>query len=80
MVIAMRMRQYDPMFPRTALVTGGASGIGAAIVDLLRSEGAEVQALDVADGFDVSDSQAWEKVGAVELATVSSSASGSSRA
>jgi NAD(P)-dependent dehydrogenase (short-subunit alcohol dehydrogenase family) len=68
MVVAMRMRQYDPMFPRMALVTGGASGIGAAIVDLLRSEGAEVQALDVADGFDVSDSQAWEKVGAVELA------------
>jgi NAD(P)-dependent dehydrogenase (short-subunit alcohol dehydrogenase family) len=68
MVIAMRMRQYDPMFPRTALVTGGASGIGAAIVALLRSEGAEVQALDLADGFDVSDSQAWEKVGAVELA------------
>jgi NAD(P)-dependent dehydrogenase (short-subunit alcohol dehydrogenase family) len=64
----MRMRQYDPMFPRTALVTGGASGIGAAIVDLLRSEGAEVQALDLADGFDVSDSQAWEKIGAVELA------------
>jgi NAD(P)-dependent dehydrogenase (short-subunit alcohol dehydrogenase family) len=68
MVIAMRMRQYDPMFPRTALVTGGASGIGAAIVHLLRSEGADVQALDLADGFDVSDPQAWETVGAVELA------------
>jgi NAD(P)-dependent dehydrogenase (short-subunit alcohol dehydrogenase family) len=68
MVIAMRMGQYAPMFPRTALVTGGASGIGAAIVDLLREEGAEVQALDLADGFDVSDPQAWETVGAVELA------------
>jgi NAD(P)-dependent dehydrogenase (short-subunit alcohol dehydrogenase family) len=68
MVIAMRMGQYAPMFPRTALVTGGASGIGAAIVDLLRGEGAEVQALDLADGFDVSDAQAWETVGAVELA------------
>jgi NAD(P)-dependent dehydrogenase (short-subunit alcohol dehydrogenase family) len=68
MVIAMRMRQYAPMFPRTALVTGGASGIGAAIVDLLRSEGAEVQALDLADGFDVSDAQAWDTVSAVELA------------
>jgi NAD(P)-dependent dehydrogenase (short-subunit alcohol dehydrogenase family) len=68
MVIAMRMRQYDPMFPRTALVTGGASGIGAAIVDLLRDEGVEVQALDLAEGFDVSDPQAWEKVGAAELA------------
>jgi NAD(P)-dependent dehydrogenase (short-subunit alcohol dehydrogenase family) len=68
MVIAMRMRQYPPMFPRTALVTGGASGIGAAIVDLLRSEGTEVQSLDLADGFDVSDAQGWETVGAVELA------------
>ena len=64
----MRMRQYDPMFPRTALVTGGVSGIGAAIVDLLRSEGADVQALDVAEGFDVSDPHAWETVGAVQLA------------
>jgi NAD(P)-dependent dehydrogenase (short-subunit alcohol dehydrogenase family) len=68
MVIAMRMRQYDPMFPRTALVTGGASGIGAALVELLRSEGAEVQTLDLADGFDVSDPQAWQTVGAVEFA------------
>jgi NAD(P)-dependent dehydrogenase (short-subunit alcohol dehydrogenase family) len=68
MVIAIRMRQYPPMFPRTALVTGGASGIGAAIVDLLRSEGAEVQSLDLAEGFDVSDAQAWETIGAVELA------------
>jgi NAD(P)-dependent dehydrogenase (short-subunit alcohol dehydrogenase family) len=56
------------MFPRTALVTGGASGIGAAIVALLRDEGAEVQVLDLQDGFDVSDAQAWEGVGAVELA------------
>jgi NAD(P)-dependent dehydrogenase (short-subunit alcohol dehydrogenase family) len=68
MVIAMRMGQYAPMFPRTALVTGGASGIGTAIVALLRGEGADVQALDLADGFDVSDPQAWETVGAVELA------------
>ena len=56
------------MFPRTALVTGGASGIGAAIVDLLRGEGANVEVLDLAAGFDVSVPEVWETVGAVELA------------
>jgi NAD(P)-dependent dehydrogenase (short-subunit alcohol dehydrogenase family) len=56
------------MFPRTALVTGGAAGIGAAIVARLELEGAEVQVLDVRDGFDVADASAWERVGAVELA------------
>src|SRR5438034_6742054 len=68
MVSARRMRQYPPMFPRTALVTGGASGIGAAIVDLLRGEGADVQVLDLAGGFDVADPNAWGAVDAVELA------------
>jgi len=62
------MRQYGAMFPRTALVTGGASGIGAATVGLLRAEGAEVEALDLRDGFDVSDPAAWEAIGPVELA------------
>jgi NAD(P)-dependent dehydrogenase (short-subunit alcohol dehydrogenase family) len=56
------------MFPRTALVTGGASGIGAAIVELLRGDGADVQVLDLASGFDVSDTRAWDRVNAVELA------------
>ena len=56
------------MFPETALVTGGRSGIGAAIVERLRAEGSEVSVLDLADGFDVSDASAWESVGAVELA------------
>lgn len=56
------------MFPEAALVTGGASGIGAALVELLRAEGCEVESLDVRDGFDVSDSEAWERVAAVEAA------------
>ena len=49
-------------------MTGGSSGIGAAIVDLLRGEGAAVQSLDLTDGFDVSDAHAWDAVGAVDLA------------
>jgi 3-oxoacyl-[acyl-carrier protein] reductase len=38
---------------RTALVTGGASGLGAATAQRLRSEGLTVITLDVADGADV---------------------------
>jgi NAD(P)-dependent dehydrogenase (short-subunit alcohol dehydrogenase family) len=56
------------MFPRTALVTGAASGIGAALVGLLRRGGCAVDALDLRDGFDVGDPRAWERVAAVELA------------
>ena len=53
---------------RSALVTGGRSGIGAAIVSALEGDGVEVQVLDLADGFDVSDPEAWEAVGSVDLA------------
>ena len=52
----------------TALVTGGASGIGAALVARLRSEGFEVQVLDLATGFDVGGSQDWDTVEAVDVA------------
>jgi NAD(P)-dependent dehydrogenase (short-subunit alcohol dehydrogenase family) len=51
-----------------ALVTGGASGIGAAIVARLLTEGYEVDSLDIVNGFDVSDPDAWEAVGPVDLA------------
>jgi NAD(P)-dependent dehydrogenase (short-subunit alcohol dehydrogenase family) len=53
---------------RDALVTGGRSGIGAALVERLRGEGTDVRVLDLADGFDVADASAWEAVGQVELA------------
>jgi NAD(P)-dependent dehydrogenase (short-subunit alcohol dehydrogenase family) len=53
---------------RDAVVTGGRSGIGAALVDRLRVDGTEVRVLDLADGFDVGDPAAWEAVEPVELA------------
>ena len=49
-------------------MTGGAGGIGRAIVARLEREGAEVQAVDLVDGFDVTDPAAWESVERVELA------------
>jgi NAD(P)-dependent dehydrogenase (short-subunit alcohol dehydrogenase family) len=41
---------------RVALVTGGASGIGAATVERLRAGGAEAHVFDLANGDDVRDS------------------------
>src|SRR2546423_543056 len=41
---------------RVALVTGGASGIGAAAVERLRDGGADVHVFDLANGDDVRDS------------------------
>ena len=53
---------------RSAIVTGGRSGIGAAIVATLERDGVLVRSLDVADGFDASDPAAWEDVERVDLA------------
>jgi 2-dehydro-3-deoxy-L-rhamnonate dehydrogenase (NAD+) len=51
---------------RTALVTGGVSGLGAASVARLRQEGIKVFTADIADGadfqIDVSDEQAVAKL------------------
>jgi NAD(P)-dependent dehydrogenase (short-subunit alcohol dehydrogenase family) len=52
----------------TALVTGSAGGIGSAIVAKLRTEGFEVRELDLVNGFDVTDTEAWEHIGSVDLA------------
>jgi NAD(P)-dependent dehydrogenase (short-subunit alcohol dehydrogenase family) len=52
----------------TALVTGGASGIGAALVARLRSEGFNCQVLDLTTGFDVSTPRDWDTVDAVDVA------------
>ena len=45
---------------RVALVTGGASGIGAATVERLRAGGADVHVFDLANGDDVRDSARLE--------------------
>lgn len=51
-----------------AIVTGGAGGLGTAIVERLRAEGLGVDILDLTTGFDVTDEAAWETVGAVDVA------------
>jgi NAD(P)-dependent dehydrogenase (short-subunit alcohol dehydrogenase family) len=50
-----------------AVVTGGASGIGAAIVARLTVEGMGVESLDLVDGFDVADPQHWARVQRVDI-------------
>jgi NAD(P)-dependent dehydrogenase (short-subunit alcohol dehydrogenase family) len=56
---------------KTAVVTGGARGIGAATVALLRECGARVVSLDVAEGCDVTDEAAvkaaYERVGDIDI-------------
>ena len=51
-----------------AIVTGGAGGLGTAIVERLRTEGLDVGVLDLATGFDVTDEAAWETVGPLDVA------------
>lgn len=55
------------MFPESALVTGSAGGIGRALVALLETEGTAARGLDLAEGFDVSDPQAWLDVEPADL-------------
>jgi NAD(P)-dependent dehydrogenase (short-subunit alcohol dehydrogenase family) len=57
-----------PATPAHAIVTGGATGIGAALVSRLRAEGLEVESLDLVTGFDVSDPDAWDAVGRTDVA------------
>jgi NAD(P)-dependent dehydrogenase (short-subunit alcohol dehydrogenase family) len=51
-----------------AIVTGGEGGLGRAMRTRLEREGFEVESLDVATGFDVTSPEAWEQVGAVDVA------------
>ena len=56
---------------KTAVVTGGAKGIGAATVALLRAHGARAVSLDISEGCDVSDEAAvrvaFEKLGEIDI-------------
>lgn len=51
-----------------AIVTGGASGLGAATVARLRAAGMDVEVLDLVHGFDVSEPSHWDGVGPVDVA------------
>lgn len=51
-----------------AIVTGGEGGLGRAMRARLEREGYEVESLDLATDFDVTDPAAWNRVGKVDLA------------
>ena len=56
---------------KSAVVTGGARGIGAATVKLFREAGARVEVLDLETGCDVTDEQAvaaaYARIGEIDL-------------
>ncbi len=56
---------------KTAIVTGGAKGIGAATVKLFREAGAKVEVLDIETGCDVTDEEevrkAYARIGAIDI-------------
>jgi NAD(P)-dependent dehydrogenase (short-subunit alcohol dehydrogenase family) len=56
---------------KTAVVTGGAKGIGAATAKLLEKAGATVHVLDIENGCDVTDSaqvkKAFERIQAIDV-------------
>jgi NAD(P)-dependent dehydrogenase (short-subunit alcohol dehydrogenase family) len=62
---------------RNCLVTGSASGIGAAVVRALEAKGASVRSLDLATGFDVSDPDAWRAVDGGDFAFLNAGVGGS---
>ena len=56
---------------KTAVVTGGAKGIGAATAKLLREAGARVEVLDIETGCDVTNEpsvrEAFGRIGAIDI-------------
>jgi NAD(P)-dependent dehydrogenase (short-subunit alcohol dehydrogenase family) len=56
---------------KTAVVTGGAKGIGAATAKAMQTAGARVEILDLERGCDVTDEaqvkQAFERIGAIDI-------------
>ena len=56
---------------KTAVITGGAKGIGAATIELLNRCGAKAVSLDIADGCDVTDEDAvksaFGRIGEIDI-------------